>query len=41
MNVVLNLKEIVPLQPFAYYVATKRRLAMDHKRNHVKAFTGE
>ena len=31
--------EIVPLQLFAYYVATKRGLEVDHPRNLVKAVT--
>jgi len=33
--------EIVPLQLFAYYVATKRGLEVDHPRNLVKAVTLE
>jgi glucosamine--fructose-6-phosphate aminotransferase (isomerizing) len=33
--------EIVPLQLFAYYVAAKRGLDVDHPRNLVKAVTLE
>jgi glutamine---fructose-6-phosphate transaminase (isomerizing) len=33
--------EIVPLQLFAYYVATKRGLEVDHPRNLVKSVTLE